>query len=726
MNYVIEPTLTSLLIILTLIFFFHLLIYKKYVSINHLFYLNVFLLFIALIEPSPSDIIFIPLLIFCVKEKRFSELKYSKMRVVIWLLIFYMVIASMSLINMKAYYVGFRFYGITFYLIVYSLLVFLYTDKNNYIHILRIYVISSTLAAALGILGYLGYFSDYLLYDAYRVKSLFKDPNVFGAFLIPAVILLLSDIRTRTLFPMNHKVLEKLKAFSYIKSGILSYFILIIINCIGIIISYSRGAWVSLAAGILVLILFNIKRINYKKLLFYFGMIISLGFVLWVKVFSVETKDFFLERLSIRTYDSDRFDAQLIGITKSMDHVLGYGPGQYEYVLLEIKGEEFSAHSLYARVIFENGILGFMLLMLVFGFIIIKLYRRRKEEESQSVNSAYLSIVISLLINSLVIDTLHWRHLWLFIGLSITFLSDYQSLPSHCCKWKDEINRLLCYMRKLGKVLKSVVYLLIRNMLAFIGMIICSIKKPKHEIIILMYHRVNDQINQAIAVKEARFDWQMKYLNKKGYQVISMEDAYQRIKDETIDGKYIVLSFDDGYEDFYETAYPVMKNYDYPAILYLVPGYIETDKVYDWDLELGQSKLMNWEQLKELKENNLITMGSHTLNHYNIDTLDNETLRNELEEAKKILEEKLNTKINHFAYPKGIYDENAEKIVSEFYETGVLTFCGVTINDRVEEKEYFKLKRMPVYRSDGKFMFIARLNGWIILEELVRKKFKGF
>ncbi len=725
MNYVIEPTLINILTIITLIFSFNLLIYKNQINIDHLFYANVFLLCIELIEPSPSDIIFLSLLIFCVKEKRFTEIKYSKMRVIIWLLIFYIVITSLSLINLKAYYMGFRFYGITLYLIIYSLLIYFYTDKKNYIHILRIYVISSTLAAVLGMIGYLGCFSDYLLFDAYRVKSLFKDPNVFGAFLVPAVILLLGDIKTRTMYPKDHKVLEKLKLFKYINYKIIGYTILIIINSIGIIISYSRGAWVSLAAGILVLILINIKQINYKKIILYFGLIISLGYALWVNVFSLETKNFFLERLSIQAYDSDRFSAQLIGVTKSMDHIFGYGPGQYEYVLMQIKGEEFSAHSLYARIILENGIFGFILLMLAFGYIIIKLYRRRKEEELHSVNSIYISIVISLLINSLVIDTLHWRHLWLFIGLSISYLSDYQRLPNHSFDWKAEINKLLLSMRKHGKVWRQVMYHLIRNMLALLGMIIYSLKKPKHEILILMYHRVNDQINQAIAVKEARFDWQMKYLDKKGYKVISMEEAYQRIKDKTIDGKYIVLSFDDGYNDFYESAYPILKNYDYPAILYLVPGYIETDKVFDWDLGVGQSNLMNWEQLIELKDSNLVTIGSHTLNHYDIDTLDSEALRIELEESKKILEEKLSTKIIHFAYPKGIYDENAEKIVSEFYETGVLIFGGVAVNNRVEEKEYFKLKRMPVYRSDGKFMFIARLKGWIKLEEIVRRKFTG-
>lgn len=726
MNYAIEPTLTNLLTITTGIFFINLLLYKMKININYLFFANVFLLCIALIEPSPSDFIFISLLIFCIKEKIISKLKYSKMRVVIWLMLLYMAVASLSMLSINDYYMGIRFYGITLYLMIYSLLIYFYTDNKNYITILRIYIISSTLAAIISIIGYMGFFSNYLLFDAYRAKSLFKDPNVFGSFLIPAVILMLGDFKSGLLFPMENKRLEKIKAFKYLNDKMLCYAFLIIINIIGIIISYSRGAWVSLAVGIFILMLSNIKRIDFRKLTVYLSTIISTGLVLWYGIFSIETKDFFLERLSIKAYDSDRFSVQLIGFTKAMDHIFGYGPGQYELVLEQVIGEEYSAHSLYARIVLENGIFGFLFLALIFGFVITKLIRARKTENLQSLNLSYISILISFLINSLVIDTLHWRHLWLFYGLSMSYLSDYQSIHNHSWNWKEDIIKFEAYLRNVGRALQAKIYLLIRNIFAFIGMLLYPFKKHDHEILILMYHRVNDQINHAIAVKEERFHWQMEYLMKKGYKVISMDEAYQKIKAKTIDGKYIVLTFDDGYEDFYNTAYPVLQKYEFPTILYLVPGYIESDKVFPWDQDLGQSNLMNWEQIKKLKEDTLIIIGSHTLNHYDINTLDSTTLRNELEESKKVLEEKLDIKIIHFAYPKGNYDENAEKILSEFYETGVLIYKGVAINNQIEPTQFLRLKRIPIYRSDEKFMFIARLKGWIWLEEIIRKKYRNY
>lgn len=722
MNYAVELTFKNILIISMIIFLLNLHLYKLKIKINYIFYANVFLMFIAFVEPSPSDIIFISMLLFCIKEKKFSKLKLSKMIMMICPMLTYVVIATLSMLNMKHFDMGVRFYGITLYLVAYSLLIFLFVDSNNYIKILKIYIISSTLAACLGIVGYLGYFSDYLLFDPYRTKALFKDPNVFGAFLIPSILLLIADYRSQNIFTRKNNSPEQI---SQINFNTYRYTILIVVNFIGVVISFSRGAWISSIVGIIIIGLMNLKRLKFKKTVVLSSVIILIMLILWFNVFSIETKNFFLERFSIKAYDSDRFAVQLIGFRKALDHVFGYGPGQYENVILQAMGEEYSAHSLYARIMLENGILGIILLLFVFIYILTKLFRKYKAEDQNFADTGYFSIIISLLINSLVIDTLHWRHLWLFLGLSMSSICDVQKLPRRQWIWKEGRKMRKAYVYKVVKILQDVTYIIIRNILAFIGMILYTNKRQNDEILILMYHKVHDHINQAIAVKEASFRWQMEYLNKKGYKVISMEEAFQKIKEKAINGKYIVLSFDDGYEDFYDTVHPILKKYCYPAILYLIPGYIETDKVFPWDMEQGKSELMSWDQIKRLSEDPLIIIGSHTLNHYDMDTLEDTTLRNELEESKKLLEEKLGTKIIHFAYPRGSYSMEVEKLLHEFYETGVLIYKGIVINNSLEQTDHFRLKRIPVYRSDGRFMFIARLKGWIKLEEMLRRKFKA-
>ena len=145
--------------------------------------------------------------------------------------------------------------------------------------------------------------------------------------------------------------------------------------------------------------------------------------------------------------------------------------------------------------------------------------------------------------------------------------------------------------------------------------------KTMDEIVILMYHRVNDNIPKELAVTEENFKWQMNYLKRNHYRVITLNKAYEMMKSKTIKGKYLVLTFDDGYEDFFYNAFPILKEHKYPAIVYLVPGFIETSRVFWWDHDLGESKLLNWSQIKDLSDGKLVAFGSHTTTHCKLDQL---------------------------------------------------------------------------------------------------------
>lgn len=731
MNLTIELTLSSVIIVLSTFVLLNFLLYKEKNNLDHVVFANVFLMCVAFIEPAPSDLLFISLLIIFMKEKTFSKVKYQKIRPIIWCLLLYLFVAVLSMLNVKDYYIGIRYFVISCYLIIFCLLIFFYGDRKNYIPILRIYVISCTVAAIVGIIGYLGFFSQTLRFDDYRTKSLFKDPNVFGAYLIPAVILLVGDLQIQRLFSFKKKILKRPKLFKYFNEKVLCNIFLMTINITGIIIAFSRGAWISLTAGIFILFLlnikkFNIRKVNYKRFLIYFCVLVFMILFVWFGIFGVETRTFFIQRLSLRPYDVERFGVQAMGIRAALDHVFGYGPGQFEGVIRQKIGVEYSAHSLYVRVLLENGLIGFLLIMAAFLFIIVKLLQVRKLKSSNILSSVFISIMVSLFVNSIFIDTLHWRHFWLFIGLCLSYISEFQVVKLPQRSLSEEFEKSKTVFLNMGSKLKSTIYWVLRNILAFLGMFHCIFKGHDNEILILMYHRVNDDINMELSVKIDKFKWQMEYLMKKNYKVISMEEAFQMIKNKSIYGKYIVLTFDDGYKDVFDNAFPILKQFNYPSIHYLVPGYIESNRVFSWDKELGESRLMNWKQIMELQKDKLIIIGSHTLNHYDLDTLDEETLRDELEESKNILEDMIEKRITHFAYPRGIYSKEVEKILCEFYNTGVLIFKGVKVDNQLREKEYYRLKRIPIYRSDGKFMFTARIKGGIWLEEVVRDKFARF
>ncbi len=239
---------------------------------------------------------------------------------------------------------------------------------------------------------------------------------------------------------------------------------------------------------------------------------------------------------------------------------------------------------------------------------------------------------------------------------------------------------------------------------------------------ILMYHRVNDAVSKEISVSESDFRWQMEYLKRNGYRVISLDELAGTVQRPGTGGKgkRAVLTFDDGYEDFYTHAYPILREYGYPATVYLVPGYIETHKVFWWDEDLGESRLMSWEQILSLKNSPLVKFGSHTMTHRDLDGLGEEGTWWELARSREILQEKLGYEIKHFSYPRGIMTPFAVEAAAKLYETAVSIFDGSGIHSKGDHP-LAQIRRVPIQRSDGRGLFGPRLRGWLDAEGLLKK-----
>ena len=271
--------------------------------------------------------------------------------------------------------------------------------------------------------------------------------------------------------------------------------------------------------------------------------------------------------------------------------------------------------------------------------------------------------------------------------------------------------------------MKLLIIKIIKVLFIPFGLIYQDLWGEKDEIVLLMYHRVNDEIKKELSVREDDFKRQMAYLKKKNYKVISMDDAVRMIRNKDITGKNMVLTFDDGYEDFYTSAAPVLRHYGYSSTVYIVPGYVETSIAFPWDQDVGESRLMNWKQIIELNKSGLVDFGSHTQNHYDLNKLDRKDVEYELSVSKQMIEDKLGCEVKHFAYPRGIYAPSCDQIMQDLYDTGVLIFDGNAITNAIGTDSLMSLKRIPVQRSDGYLLFPARIKGWFILEEFFKKLF---
>jgi CelD/BcsL family acetyltransferase involved in cellulose biosynthesis/O-antigen ligase len=414
-------------------------------KINFLILLNIGLLFISLIEPSPSDILFIFIAIFAFKEREVILEKIKRQRLYFFFMYIFLIISSLSLINAVILSASLKYYLITLYLICYSFIIFCFSDETNYKLIFKIYIIGSSIAALLGILGCLGFGSGILTYDALRTKSLFKDPNVFGPYLIPAIIFLINNVKEKKIF----------------KSVTLSI-ILLAANFAGLVLSFSRGAYLSFAIALFLYFILNFKAVNLKKALKFILIFSLIICAVWLIFPSEGWKEFFISRIRLQTYDSSRFAAQYQGLALSLKHFLGYGPGQFENIIFLYLGQSISAHSLYVRTLVESGLLGSVLFFSSFIYIAIQLFHinRKGNTDNKILASILLSIMAGIMVNSLVIDTIHWRHLWLFAGLSLSFIDSVTKKlealeEGYSIEILSDINKLKIYEDKWNSLLEE-------------------------------------------------------------------------------------------------------------------------------------------------------------------------------------------------------------------------------------------------------------------------------
>lgn len=222
---------------------------------------------------------------------------------------------------------------------------------------------------------------------------------------------------------------------------------------------------------------------------------------------------------------------------------------------------------------------------------------------------------------------------------------------------------------------------------------------PQHETPILMYHRFGCE-NKSLFVTPENFNRQMKYLKDKKYNVISLNEFVDKIADgKKINRRIVVVTIDDGYQDVYLYAYPILKKYGFPATVFLISDSIGVRKDF-----------LDWDEIRIMLKAN-INFGAHTRHHPILTALENEKeLDEEISGSKKIIEDKLDVSIDYFAYPAGVFNYQVKEVVKK---AGYKGACGIhsfaTKIDRV-----YELKRVKVTNSDTNkpFSFWAKLSGY--------------
>lgn len=192
------------------------------------------------------------------------------------------------------------------------------------------------------------------------------------------------------------------------------------------------------------------------------------------------------------------------------------------------------------------------------------------------------------------------------------------------------------------------------------------------QIPILMYHAVHvmdpsEASNANLIIAPDNFEAQIKAMVDAGYYFLTPEEAYKAFTENTLPAKKVVwLTFDDGNEDFYTIAYPILKKYKAKATNNVITGFVKK----------GNAGNLTVKQMKEMMAHGM-SFQSHTVNHPDLSATDNATQKVELMDSIDFLENKLNTKVNTIAYPSGRYNQTTLDLAKKTYKLGLTTNEGL-------------------------------------------------
>lgn len=173
---------------------------------------------------------------------------------------------------------------------------------------------------------------------------------------------------------------------------------------------------------------------------------------------------------------------------------------------------------------------------------------------------------------------------------------------------------------------------------------------------ILTYHRVNNhRPGDRLSVPRELFSQHLDVLEQRNYVVLSLEEAVRQLRMSHLPSRAVCITFDDGYADNFTDAFPELEKRRLHATIFVTSGWVgqsgpipgcrgETD---------DRDRALSWDELKTMTSSKLISIGSHTVTHPTFSEIPIEQIREELVLSKMVLEGKLGSNVNTFAYPRG-------------------------------------------------------------------------
>ncbi|WP_281886424.1 polysaccharide deacetylase family protein [Paenibacillus sp. YYML68] len=212
---------------------------------------------------------------------------------------------------------------------------------------------------------------------------------------------------------------------------------------------------------------------------------------------------------------------------------------------------------------------------------------------------------------------------------------------------------------------------------------------------VLNYHSINTNLGSTLILSPAAFRQQVAYLADNGFTPLTLTDFILILeKRKEPPAKPVLLTFDDGYTDNYVYAAPILKEYGFPATLFMSPGWVD------------RPGYLNWEQVEEMKKAGW-DIQPHGMTHPRLPELTSEQQKTEILESRRLIEEKLGTTANVFCYPYGEYNKTTLTILKE----AGFTYAFTIQQGRTDASQKpFELKRIYVNGKESLTTWVKRLN----------------
>src|SRR5580765_3414722 len=205
--------------------------------------------------------------------------------------------------------------------------------------------------------------------------------------------------------------------------------------------------------------------------------------------------------------------------------------------------------------------------------------------------------------------------------------------------------------------------------------------KPRIKIPVLTYHSIDDRaVDDSASVVSTSleiFRQHIAFLGRSGYHGIRLSELTSLLAEgKPLPERAVVITFDDGYHNFYSHAWPILRESGFAATVFLVTGYCGKDN--DWpghEPVNGRQPLMGWPEIRELHSQG-VEFGSHTVTHPDLRRLPKGRVESELSDSNARIEDELGARVSQFAYPYGYFDSDIKATVEREFAGACTTKLG--------------------------------------------------